>query len=105
MWAGSAEAAPQVLACQRRAQARDEPAEVIALEVAEQRRRAVQQDPRPADLRKPDAEVALHAAGGGPVGVSGLCGQREQYIEIGRAGHGGAPGNASVEVGTVQATA
>jgi hypothetical protein len=42
--------ARQVVAGQWRAQARDEPAEIITLDVTEQRGRAGQPDPRPVDF-------------------------------------------------------
>jgi hypothetical protein len=64
----------------------------MPFKVAEQRRRAVKEDSRPADLGKPSVQLALQAAGGGTVGVSGLAGQREQQVEIGRARPGGPRG-------------
>ena len=92
----------QVLPGKRRAQARDEPAEVMPLDVTEQRRGAGKEDPRTVDLGEAGIEGGLKAAGGGPVGVGGLGAQGEQDVEVRHAGHGGAAGDAAVEVGAVQ---
>ena len=93
----------QVLADQRRAQARDEPAEVVTFKVAEQGGRAGEPDSRAVDLGEARVEHALQGGHGLAVGVSWLMPQREQHVEIGYSGHGCAAGNAPVEIAAVQA--
>ena len=93
----------QVLADQRRAQARDEPAEVVTFKVAEQGGRASEPDSRAVDLGEARVEHALQGRHGLAVGVSWLMPQREQHVEIGYSGHGCAAGNAPVEIAAVQA--
>ena len=58
---------------------------------------AEQQDPHAVDLREGGVQALLDGAGGGAVGVGGLVPQREQRVEVGDSGDGGAARDAAEE--------
>jgi hypothetical protein len=93
--------AAEVGADQRRAQARDEEPQVVALQLAEQGRRAVQQQAGPVDHRERPVQPALDAIGQVPVGGRRLIVERHQQVKVAGAGDGGPSRDAAVQVGAV----
>lgn len=92
----------EVVAQQWGAQAGDEEAAVVAFECAEQGAGVGEEYADAVDLGEVTVESGLDRPGVRPVGLGRLVVEGEQQVEVGDPGDGGAAGDASVEVGTVQ---
>jgi hypothetical protein len=73
----------------------------VPFQVAEQRRRAVQQQAHPVDHRERLVQPALDAIRQGPVGRRRLIVERHQEVKVAGAGDGGPSRDAAVQVGAV----